>query len=198
MSRAQAIILGGPRTSPFLTTWNPADKSGSFTLSNANLTATKNDSVGNALCRATVSRAAGKFYFEVLLAAQPTTNSNAVGICSSSPGVDTFFGADASGYGYVDQGALYHAGSSTGATTYGVGDYVGVALDLDNAKIWFSKNGTYLSGDPAAGTSPTYSSVSGTFFPVVNSAYINCQWVANFGATTFHTAAPAGFLGWNG
>jgi hypothetical protein len=35
------------------------------------------------------------------------------------------------------------------------GDIIGCAVDVTAGKIWFSKNGTWIAGDPAAGTSPT-------------------------------------------
>ena len=44
----------------------------------------------------------------------------------------------------------------TGLTTSAVGDIVGVALDMDNGKVYFSKNGSWLnSGDPTSGSSGT-------------------------------------------
>ena len=44
----------------------------------------------------------------------------------------------------------------TGLTTSAVGDIVGVALDMENAKVYFSKNGSWLnSGDPTSGSSGT-------------------------------------------
>jgi len=43
----------------------------------------------------------------------------------------------------------------TGISDYSNGDFMGIALDLDNRKIWYSKNGTWWnSGDPAAGSDP--------------------------------------------
>ena len=44
----------------------------------------------------------------------------------------------------------------TGLTTSAVGDIVGVALDMDNGKVYFSKNGSWLnSGDPTSGSTGT-------------------------------------------
>lgn len=42
---------------------------------------------------------------------------------------------------------------STGMSTYADGDILQVALDYDNKKVWFGKNGTFInSGNPATGT----------------------------------------------
>jgi hypothetical protein len=40
--------------------------------------------------------------------------------------------------------------------TYDDGDIIGIALDLDNNKLYFSKNGTFQnSGDPTSGSTGT-------------------------------------------
>jgi len=45
------------------------------------------------------------------------------------------------------------------------GDIMMYAIDLDNGKVWFGKNGTFFaSGDPASGTNEAFSGLSGTFF----------------------------------
>ena len=53
--------------------------------------------------------------------------------------------------------SLYHNGSSSGS--YGgasSGDIIGIAMDLDNGFIYWSKNGTFLnSGDPTSGSTGT-------------------------------------------
>ena len=58
-------------------------------------------------------------------------------------------------------------------STYGsqasLGDIIGVAVDMDNGKIWFAENNTFLnSGDPAAGSNAAYTNVAGTILPVVS------------------------------
>ena len=62
------------------------------------------------------------------------------------------------GYGYYySNGELYTAGSgSSYGNTYASGDIIGVALDCDNNKLYFSKNGTWQnSGDPTSGSTGT-------------------------------------------
>jgi hypothetical protein len=54
-------------------------------------------------------------------------------------------------------GDLYGTGSSASGTTWTTGDIVGCAVDMDNGKMWFSKNGTFISsGDPAAGSNAQF------------------------------------------
>ena len=58
---------------------------------------------------------------------------------------------------YGQNGIVYNDNGNTVQTysTYTTGDVIGCALDMDNGKIFFAKNGTWQgSSDPAAGTNP--------------------------------------------
>ena len=80
-------------------------------------------------------------------------------------------------------------------TSYGSafanGDIMMYAIDLDNGKVWFGKNGTWFaSGDPAAGTNEAFSGLSGTFFiggSVYNGGFSSVDF--NFGNGYFGTTA---------
>ena len=81
----------------------------------------------------------------------------------------THLGRDTDDYGYhgVNGDILNNSSSNSGDSygdTYTSGDYIGIAVDATNNKIYFSKNGTWQnSGDPAAGTNGhTIKSVSET------------------------------------
>ena len=74
------------------------------------------------------------------------------------------FGADAYAWamftndGGGESGKVNHNGSlGSSLFTLSEGDYVDIALDLDNNKLWFGQNGTW-SGDPAAGTGEAFNS----------------------------------------
>jgi len=59
-------------------------------------------------------------------------------------------------YGYT--GVHYSGGATTSGygDAFGTGDIIGVAMDLDNHKLYFSKNGTFQnSGDPTSGATGT-------------------------------------------
>jgi len=60
-----------------------------------------------------------------------------------------------------------------------------MAYDSDNGKIWFAKNGTWInSGNPATGTNPTYSGITGTKEFIAGGYYYNNMYqttVVNFG-----------------
>lgn len=69
-------------------------------------------------------------------------------------------------------GLITNGTASTNATyDWDPGDTIGMAIDWDTGKVWFHKNTIWLSGDPAAGTSPTFTLPSGAF-TIVAGAYV--------------------------
>ena len=97
------------------------------------------------------------------------------------------------GYGYYNgNGDLYYRGSSTSyGATYGNGDIIGVALDCDNNRVFFSKNGVWQnSADPtnaSTGFSMTATNATYGFGLAVQSDEIH----SNFGNGYFNTTAVA-------
>ena len=50
----------------------------------------------------------------------------------------------------------YNNSATSFGNTYTTGDIIGIAMDLDNNKLYFSKNGTWQnSGDPTSGSTGT-------------------------------------------
>lgn len=136
--------------------WNPADKTPSVTLSNANLTAAGGDDGGSHGVRATRTRSTGKYAFAVHLDANPNPpdwEMFAVGFSTLGWGINTnWLGDDGASFGLSTGGWAWTLGA-LGATLveFAAGDTVTTYVDLDARKIWFAINGvTY--GDPVAGT----------------------------------------------
>ena len=78
----------------------------------------------------------------------------------------TQIGYSASGTGgYKPDGQkLLNGNGSSYGDSFTNGDIIGIALDLDNGAVYFSKNGTWQnSGDPTSGSSKT--NAAGTFTP---------------------------------
>lgn len=176
-------------------TWNPSDKNANISLSNGDLTYTAANTSWKSL-RATEYKSSGKWYWEVTIDAQADVYHQ-FGVGTSNVSLNSYIGAHAEGYSYDVSGYKWHNGSNTGyGATLTVGDVIGTALDLDNGKIWWSKNGVWqASGDPAAGTNEAYSGLSGSFYPM-GSPYTNTNAAtADFGDSGFVYSAPAGFLG---
>jgi len=101
----------------------------------------------------------GKYYFEVKIVSD-SNNRGSYGICdtlysnlnSTGAFIDT-----SSGYAYSADGQKVNGGSSSSfGDAITTGAIVGVALDMDNLKVYFSKNGTWQnSGNPASGSTGT-------------------------------------------
>jgi hypothetical protein len=84
-------------------------------------------------------------------------------------------------------------GSGTGSGAVGI---IGIAFDLDNGKIWWSRDGTYqASGNPAAGTNAAFTNVTGTVLPFLEGGGGGYTGTAtfNFGQRPFSYTPPTGF-----
>lgn len=177
-------------------TWNPDDKNSNIALSNSNLTATASANA-NGIVRATGSKTAGKFYFEVTIANFVSSQAVAIGVATPSESLTNSLLASNS-WGYWDDGTVWHgfADSSTGVP-FTTDDVVGVAVDMDAGKLWWSKNGAWLQGgDPATGSTPKYSNLAGnTIFPAASVTSTNNAVTANFGGP-FSYPIPSGFSSW--
>ena len=104
----------------------------------------------------------GKWYMEYKITDINSINMN-VGV-GNDQGVlfsDFLEGVDwwnaSNSYAYENNGNKRSTGvnASYGAS-YTTGDIIGIALDMDNRKLYFSKNGTFQdSGDPTSGSTGT-------------------------------------------
>jgi hypothetical protein len=110
----------------------------------------------------------GKWYFEVKIDATASNTASGVAIVDLD-GWDRTDGATNSAYGwlYASDGDKRSNSSSTAyGDTYAANDIIGVAIDMDNTSVYFSKNGTFqASGDPTSGSSKTnaaFTNLTGT------------------------------------
>jgi hypothetical protein len=145
--------------------------------------------------RATFAVSSGKFYIEMVMTAAVSTADVRFGILLASETASDI-GSTAGGYVYTASGLKYNNSSAVSyGDSWGVNDVIGCAIDLDNGKIWWSKNGTWqASGDPASGTNAAYTSVSGLFtVAAVNGNSSSKTFVFNFGQRPFAYSAPSGF-----
>ena len=178
--------------------WDPAFLDSLVALSNNNLTATKT-SGGHATgaTRSVQSRSSGKWYFEV---SKDNIIGPGVGVCTGSMSTASNVGDTSASWGLITGwGGKYHAASSNSyGSGFSAGDIVMVAVDLDNGRIWWGKNGSWFaSGDPAAGTNAAYSNLSGAIYAAVSPGPTPGSATAQFAAPFAHTP-PAGFSAWGG
>ena len=167
-------------------------------------TAGPGNNIGGVSLVSTLAPSSGKWYFEA-----QNTNSGDVylylGVSDTGSIAYTdgkVFGGSGSnpsvGWrgGGAQDGKVYINNSATGTADTWETEVVGVALDLDNGKIYFHKSGTYInSGDPASGTDnggqydlPT--AVDGQWY-LGFSAYNLATWLINFGGYTTMSISSA-------
>lgn len=80
---------------------------------------------------------------------------------------------------------------------YGPGDVLGVAVDLDKLQLYYSKNGRWITGNPATGNGlalPSWSRRSG-LFPTATLAEGDSL-RARFASAELRYSAPEGFTEW--
>ena len=167
------------------------------TLSNGNTKSVTGTNTAQVL--ATMGVSTGKWYWEVKATNLPSTYGT-IGICPTSPtATGNYISSRANEYMYYSAGNLYYNGGSTGTyASYTTGDIIGVAMDLDNNRLFFSKNGTWQnSADPTTSTgaytiTAPASTDSGFYFPAVGYWDTgNGTFECNFGQGYFGTTAVA-------
>ena len=137
-------------------TMNPLDNAYfGGTFSNGNTTVLS-ASAPFTYCTSTFGVGKGKYYME----GKWTSGSNLrFGIVNSpSTATNDNPGNDAGEVVYRSDGAIVLNGVETGGygSSFASGDILSIALDCDNSKIYFAKNGVYqASGVPSAGTGGT-------------------------------------------
>jgi hypothetical protein len=184
-------------------TMNPLDNYfANGTFANGNNTVTT-DNGNYPYNTATIGASIGKWYWECKWSAQPTGSTDQVlfGIAKRiCPSTTTWLGSAAYTYAYQGTGNVHNSDSTIATyTTMSIGDIIGVALDLDNNRLYFSKNGVWQgSSDPENGTNPisitapdSTSGDSGFYFPAFGDGNTSLQETGqfNFGNGYYGTTA---------
>ena len=195
---------------PTVTTWDTATAAG-VTLSGGNLVATNTGTTSTDQgARVATAAVNGKYYLEdtyTTLSVGASSNSNyGVGIGAIG---STYFDIVNATTGCMTfrSGSIYSNGSSTGINfgNRAQGDVIGVAVDLDNRKIWFriAPSGNWNN----SGTANPATNVGGVTIPA-GAMVPSCTFggplgtagqtqTVNFGASAFVGAVPSGFTsGW--
>ena len=177
-------------------TMNPLVPSPSVTWANGNLDLS--GSSGTAYSQnntSTFGVSSGKWYVEVKYTFGGTNNVY-VGICPIK------VAADANMTGSVTDAAVlrmsnetYIEGTSASSgTSISSGDIIGIALDMDNNKVWFSVQGTYISsGNPSTGANATFDGITAGETMAICGRPLNGTLNFNFGQRAFTYTPPTGF-----
>lgn len=211
MSALQQVLLGygGAAGGPTYATWNPSDKSSDITLSGSDLVATRG-AAANAFrsVRATISKTAGKWYFEFTRSAGSDKSHIMFGMMLGSTSLSQYPGQVSTGIGNqplntTDVNRYQNGFNNTinGQLDVGIGGVFQIAVDMDNLKVWCRVVGATNwmgNGDPASGTNQTFTLPGATaIFPAVGLFSNTTAVTANFGASSFSGTVPSGFnAGW--
>lgn len=184
------------------------------TLSGSNLVATNTGTTSldqGAKVASASGKTSGKYYFETKM-----TSAGALSGTSMSSGIATtaatYTGLGTNGAAgavcYWIGGAIYATGNAgVGLGGRASGETLGIAVDLDNRKIWFrvapsgNWNGLAIGSQNPVGAVGGAIIPAGTIVPVVtfggSGGIAGTVNTANFGATAFIGAVPSGFTsGW--
>ena len=177
-------------------TWNPLDNYyASSTFSSGNTALNSGGTSIETWNTSTLAASSGKYYFELKHnGGSATPYRQLVGI-TQSPTISASaqLGSTSTSWGYYDNTGYVRNNNSNiswSGNTWTQNDIIGVAMDLDNNRLFFSKNGTWQnSADPTTSTG-AITITAGTYFfawgdATTHSSY--CQ--ANFGNGYFGTTA---------
>ena len=182
-------------------TMNPLDnywQGSTFANGNTTFTIPASKETYNTSTLAIPSNDAGKYYCEVKVV--DASAYTLIGLTDRPPtsATDKFNGQ---GYGYAYDGYNGNSWNNDSSSSYGnsytTNDIIGIAVDTDNNKLYFSKNGTWQnSGVPTSGSTGTGAlSLSATptqghyFFAGGNRHNDDTQLSWNFGNGYFGTTA---------
>lgn len=172
------------------TTFNPSDKNARITLSGGDLVANISSGVGGfAPVRAALAISAGKFYCEFTITAKNGEITLGIANASASLADGSYIGSDSGGYSYLQTGSTLHSASSAGyGATFTGGDIISMLFDADAGTLVFWKNGV------TQGTA--FTGITGSWSPAIALQVPVTTITANFGASAFTYAPPAGYYGW--
>ena len=191
-------------------TWNKnLAMNSTMSLANGNTSATTASNYSNGASNvwfSTLGMSSGKFYCEMKLSAASANQGEMVGVGYDLSKFQQGGTVSAYNIGYISEGWSYMGAEGkiknnnsdvlTGMPTWGTNDIVCMAIDLDNYKLYFRKNGDAWinSGNPESGATGTgaVSLTSGkTYFFACSDASSGNTYTyqANFGNGFFGTTA---------
>lgn len=204
-----ASVKASSGASHTYTTWDPAHKGTLIVLSGGNLGINNSSGAAWNMVISTQAKTTGKWYAE-FKDNDGTAYSFGCGfgVATSSASLSAELGSDAEGWGLYGKRSdtghplMEHSGAVTNYNTMtnGVtGSSMKVAYDADSGKVWLGQDAEWAGGgDPAAGTTPTFTVTAGTPLYLAAAAQnTRMSGLLNAGASAFAQPVPAGFNnGW--
>lgn len=157
------------------TTWNPADKAATVTLSNGNKTAV----ASGGSVRSVYGVIGGKWYWEYNIS---SGSDQMVGVATPAAALGNWPGQDAQAWAYEkSSGGIWNNGSTI-QTVAASGTNIGILLDATAKTLRFRRNGVLVGSDIT---------LTGSVWHAIFGYGSTC--VANFGASSFAYSVPAGY-----
>ena len=157
------------------------------TYSQGNL---KNVISGSESTAATMGAPSGKWYYEVYI---NTVGNTYLGVCSNRAYNFTSYLAQPESVGLNKSGDIYIANPSPssspgveGLPSISSSDIIGVAYDVDNTKVWWSKNGQWYTADASSESTINISDVEAG-----NDAYVFSFMIGEYILPMFGTSTSA-------
>jgi hypothetical protein len=183
----------------------PASNAPTFSNGNTKVVTSTGGNFGGS---SNLGASSGKYYFEIKFTAESSSNMGNISLSSSSNARESArtnqhsnqVGASFPNLCYEYDGNVYKdSGSSQGSFgTYGTGDIIMIAMDLDNQKAYFGKNGAWgNSGVPTSGSTGTGAatlSANNDFWHLAlgdRNSSATATYEVNFGNGYFGTTAVA-------
>lgn len=164
-------------------TWDPATAAPLVTLSGGNLTVSSGGAY-DTVVKSTISKTTGKWYWEVTIA----STNQVIAVSNSSVVIPTVTASPYSWVYYGGDGKKYNSGiSSAYGATFGPGDVIGVAMDVDAGSVEFYKNGV------SQGVAFTGAFTGQTMYATIGGFTPPNFGTTNFGATPFAYIVPSGY-----
>jgi hypothetical protein len=179
--------------------FNPDPSNPLGSISNGNLSFTTNSTSLSSMGVTTFGASSGKYYAEIKLTGESGSGEAFAGI-----GYDIYenatssFNAESSFmWNVCSNGDAKFGGSAQGvgnwSNTYTTNDIISIALDLDNNRVYFAKNGQYADGsgnwDESFIGSPAYATITADksyfFCAGDKSSSQTASWSCNFGNPPF-------------
>lgn len=180
--------------------WNSADKGAAVNLTDSDLTASSTAASWQSVRTLGGAMSSGKWYDEVILGSIGVY-SCIFGVCTIGYSMGTYVGSSSGGW------SLHAKGSGGNLRVFRQGSYqdygsgvsssarVKMAVDIDNGKGWLAVVGASWigGGDPAAGTSPTFTFTASTTLYVAGSVYSGNGTITR--VSSYTDTVPSGFSG---
>lgn len=141
----------------------------------------------------------GKFYFEVKIDNIGAVSKIMVGLGTTDASIANYPGYDSYSAGYYSYNGnkYFNATAASFGNTYTVNDIIGVAINTNNGKVWFSKNGVWqASGDPENDLNSAFTKtafINSAIYPMVGLYSLSSIVTLRIEPSTLSYSPPNGF-----